>query len=82
MMMLLLLVIIVSLVATTNAASLSWTNGNWTNGLIMGRAYLLEWTSDGIAATTPVTIRCYKSTPTKGRRFDSHSLTDRTNAVA
>jgi hypothetical protein len=31
---------------------LSWTNGNWTNGLIMGRAYVLEWTSDGIAATT------------------------------
>lgn len=75
MMMLLLLVIIVGLVATTNAASLSWTNGNWTNGLIMGRAYLLEWTSDGIAATTPVTIRCYKSTPTGQRSSVRLSLT-------
>jgi hypothetical protein len=44
------------------AAKLTWTKGNWTNGLIMGRAYVLEWTSSDIPATTAVTIRCYKST--------------------
>jgi hypothetical protein len=82
--MMMMLIALLLLLCGADAAKLAWTKGNWTNGLIMGRPYVLEWTSEQVAAAATVTIRCYKSKPACGRVVKPISiLTDsaRANAV-
>jgi hypothetical protein len=55
----LLLLLLFLLAFGADALMLRWNTTSVANGMVMGRTYLLQWTSD-LAASAKVTIRCYQ----------------------